>query len=306
MATHGRGRTRTRGETENNQLADNHAEFMAAMANLANTMEANAAATLQVIQRLGQPGGNRNRNGDGNGNGDGEGNDLGGAPMTLASFLKVYPPTFRGSTNSTEPDNRFRAMERALQAQHVPGNQYVEFAAYQLLGEAQHWWQGECQLLRLPNAEISWDVFQRAFYRKFFPESMREAKELELMQLKQGSLSMAEYTSRFEELCRFCRIRIFSELGNKVRVVEDCAKKVTEARGNCGYTNNRSRGDYLGPRDRTLREMDTLLSIFMVKETSEGQQYSVPPDKRRSSMLYLWASWTYIQVLPPWEEPICG
>ncbi|KAL4300511.1 hypothetical protein AHAS_Ahas17G0208200 [Arachis hypogaea] len=77
---------------------------MAAMANLANTMEVNAAVTLQAVQRLGQPAGNGGKNGD----------DLGGAPMTLATFLKVHPPAFRGSTNPTEVDNWFQAMDRAL------------------------------------------------------------------------------------------------------------------------------------------------------------------------------------------------
>ncbi|KAL4286437.1 hypothetical protein AHAS_Ahas19G0086100 [Arachis hypogaea] len=80
---------------------------MAEMANLANTMEANVATTLQVVQRFGQPVGNRNGNRDGNSNGDRNDNDLGGAPMTLASFLKIHPPTFRGSINSSEVDNWF-------------------------------------------------------------------------------------------------------------------------------------------------------------------------------------------------------
>ncbi|XP_015940503.1 uncharacterized protein LOC107466039 [Arachis duranensis] len=44
---------------------------------------------------MGKPAGNDNENK--NGNGEGDGNDLGGAPMTLASFLKVHPSTFRGS-----------------------------------------------------------------------------------------------------------------------------------------------------------------------------------------------------------------
>ncbi|KAL4315687.1 hypothetical protein AHAS_Ahas15G0210000 [Arachis hypogaea] len=109
---------------------------MAAMANLANTMEANAAATLQAMQRLGQPAGNENRNGEGNANDNakGSGDNTGGAPMTLATFLKT------------------------------------------------------------------------AFYKKYFPESAREAKEMELMQLKQSSLFVADYTSKFEELCRFSRV----------------------------------------------------------------------------------------------------
>ncbi|XP_016206620.1 uncharacterized protein LOC107646996 [Arachis ipaensis] len=148
------------------------------MANLANTMEANAAATLQSMQRLDQSAGNGNGNGEGNANDNAKGNDdnTGGVSMTLVTFLK---------------------------AQHVPLNQYVEFAAYQLAGEAQPWWQVECRFLQLQNCEIPWEVFQTAFYKKYFPESAWEAKEMELMQLKQGPMSVAEYTNKFEELCRF-------------------------------------------------------------------------------------------------------
>ncbi|XP_057759548.1 uncharacterized protein LOC130979980 [Arachis stenosperma] len=194
------------------------------MTNLANIIQVNTAVTMQAMEMMGQPAGNGN--GNRNENGKGDRNNLGGASTTLTSFLKVHPPTFKGSTNPTEADNWFQAMERALQAQHVPNNQFVEFAAYQLLGEAQHWW---------------------------------EARELELMQLKKGSLSVADYTSRFEELCKFSRvcqgapesyeiwkcikyqrglrdnimtvvapleIQIFFELLNKAQMVEECAKKV--------------------------------------------------------------------------------
>ncbi|XP_016192576.1 uncharacterized protein LOC107633467 [Arachis ipaensis] len=148
------------------------------MANLANTMEANADATLQAVQRLGQLAGNGNENGEGNANDNAEenGNNTGRVLMILATFLKVHPPIFRGSTNPTEADNWFQGMERALQAQHVSNDQYVEFAAYQLAGEAQHWWQAKCRLLQLQNADVPWDLFQTAFYKKYFPESVREAK----------------------------------------------------------------------------------------------------------------------------------
>ncbi|KAL4276210.1 hypothetical protein AHAS_Ahas20G0184400 [Arachis hypogaea] len=67
---------------------------------------------------VGQPAGNGNGNGEGNANDNAEGNsdNMGAAPMTLATFLKVHPPSFRGSTNPTESDSWFQAMERALQA----------------------------------------------------------------------------------------------------------------------------------------------------------------------------------------------
>ncbi|KAL4287383.1 hypothetical protein AHAS_Ahas19G0180700 [Arachis hypogaea] len=287
MATCGRGRTHTR-ESRNEQPADNHAEFMAAMANLANTMEANAVATLQAMQRLGQPAGNGNRNGEGNANDNAEGNgdNTGGVPMTLAMFLKVHPPTFRGSTNPTKADHWFQAMELALQAQHVPLNQYVEFAAYQLAGEAQPWWQAECRLLQLQNADIPWEVFQTAFYKKYFLESAREAKEMELIQLKQGSMFVADYTNKFEELCRFSRvcqgapetyeswkcikyqrsltdsimtavapieIRVFSDLVNKARVVEEYAKTVVASKDTHGRSYSRRHGKYFYPRGQSFK-----------------------------------------------------
>ncbi|XP_015949243.1 uncharacterized protein LOC107474159 [Arachis duranensis] len=180
---------------------------MAAMTNLANIMGATATATLQAVQRLGQPARNGKEIGERNANENAEGNgdNTRGALMTLAIFLKVHPSSFRGSTNPTEADNWFQAMKRALQAQYVPHNQYKEFAAYQLQEEAQHWWQEKCRLLQLQNADVLWDVFQTAFYKKYFPQSVREAKEMELLQLEQGSLSVSEYTSKFEELCRFSK-----------------------------------------------------------------------------------------------------
>ncbi|XP_016165200.1 uncharacterized protein LOC107607813 [Arachis ipaensis] len=106
----------------------------------------------------------RNQMNNENGNNGEEG------PMTLATFLKVHPMTFRGTTNPTEADNWLQAMEWALQAQQVPGEQWVEFATCQLQGEAQYWWQGTWRILQPDGA---------------------------------GQISIAEYTNKFEELCRF-------------------------------------------------------------------------------------------------------
>ena len=66
-----------------------------------------------------------------NGNGGREAQD----PITPATFLKVNPPKFKGTTNPTEADTWFQAMERALQAQLVPEEQRVEFATYLLTGK---------------------------------------------------------------------------------------------------------------------------------------------------------------------------
>ncbi|XP_016173173.1 uncharacterized protein LOC107615641 [Arachis ipaensis] len=170
----------------------------------------------------------------------GNNNDEDG-PMTLATFLKVHPPTFRGTSNPTDVDNWIQTMERVLQAQ-----------------------QGTRRILQPDDAAIPWEVFWTEFYKKYFPNSIRNAKELELMQLKQDQMSVTEYTSRFEELCRFSRIcqgapedfaewkcikyegglrsdilsffapmeiRVFSELVNKSRVAEECVRKAQQRKG---------------------------------------------------------------------------
>ena len=87
-------------------------------------MDAAIQVTAEVL-------GNQMNHGN-SGNNDEEG------PMTLASFLKVHLPTFKGISNPTEVDNCIHAMERALQAQQVPEEQWVEFKTYQLQGETQY------------------------------------------------------------------------------------------------------------------------------------------------------------------------
>ncbi|XP_072065771.1 uncharacterized protein [Arachis hypogaea] len=212
---------------------------MAAMANLANTMEANAAATLQAVQRLGQPTGNGNGNGNGEGNtndnAEGNGDNTGGVPMTLATFLKVHPPTFRGSTDPIEADHWFQAIERALQAQHVPLNQYVEFAAYQLAGEAQPWWQAECRLLQLQNADIPLEGDPETF------ESWRCIKYQR--GLKDNIMTAVAPME----------IRVFSDLVNKARVVEEYGKTVAASKDTHGGSSSRGRGKYFHPRGQSFK-----------------------------------------------------
>ncbi|XP_057739918.1 uncharacterized protein LOC130957031 [Arachis stenosperma] len=155
-----------------------------------------------------------------------------------------------------------------------------------LAGEAQHWWEAECCLLQLQNTDVPWDVFQTDFYKKYFPESAREAKEMKLMQLKQGSLSVADYTSKFEELYRFSRVcRVapetyeswkcikyqrglkdnimsvvtpieictFSDSVNKPRVVEEYAKIVAASKDTHGGNTCKERDKYFHPRGQSFK-----------------------------------------------------
>ncbi|XP_020224147.1 uncharacterized protein LOC109806177 [Cajanus cajan] len=50
---------------------------------------------------------------------------------------------------------------------------------------------------------VDWDCFRRVFLEKYFPDSVRHAKEAEFMRLHQWSLSIFEYAMRFKHLTHF-------------------------------------------------------------------------------------------------------
>ncbi|XP_042490177.1 uncharacterized protein LOC122070134 [Macadamia integrifolia] len=50
---------------------------------------------------------------------------------------------------------------------------------------------------------LIWEHFKVAFYNNYFPDSVRERKETEFMELNQGSNSVLEYQQDFEKLFFF-------------------------------------------------------------------------------------------------------
>ncbi|XP_015938744.1 uncharacterized protein LOC107464329 [Arachis duranensis] len=177
-------------------------------------------------------------------------------------------------------------MERALKAQLMPEEQCVEFATYQLTGEALHWWQRTRRLLQHGDDLISWDAFRVKFYKKYFSNSLRTEKEHGLLQLKQGVMSVSEYTNKFEKLYRFSRIcqgapgdfedwkcikyegglqsdilsfigpteiRVFFELVNKSRVVEECVRKAAVVENDYQESHRREHNQGFAPRGQEFK-----------------------------------------------------
>ncbi|KAL4365874.1 hypothetical protein AHAS_Ahas07G0149700 [Arachis hypogaea] len=89
MMTRGCGRGRDRGQNINAEpkiAINNPLNFTNALKNMVTAMQATAEAIVQQVN---------NKNGGNAKNG----------PITLATFLKINPPTFRGTRNPIEADN---------------------------------------------------------------------------------------------------------------------------------------------------------------------------------------------------------
>ncbi|KAL4315985.1 hypothetical protein AHAS_Ahas15G0239800 [Arachis hypogaea] len=163
---------------------------MTAMTNLANTMQAGAAATTQAMERIGRPAEN------GIGDDEGNGNNLGGVPMTLAVFLKSNLSLKQGFMYLAEYTKRFEELYRFSKV-----------------------------CLSVLESYEGWKCIK---YQRGLEENIMSV------------------VAPFE-------IRRFSELVNKARVVEECAKKLTLARDTCGGTNNRGLGKYLPLRTQNCK-----------------------------------------------------
>ena len=78
-----------------------------------------------------------------------------------------------------------------------------ELASYQLKNVTQTWckmWQDRCVL---GGVLVTWDLFKTTFLERFFPREMREAKVEEFIKLKQGSMTVREYSLNFVKLSRY-------------------------------------------------------------------------------------------------------
>ncbi|XP_052725926.1 uncharacterized protein LOC128194383 [Vigna angularis] len=125
------------------------------------------------------------------------------AEWSLESFLQHHPAKFSGKGLPDEADQWLRDIEKIFNAKRCPDENRLAYAEYLLTGEASHWWTSARAILADARQPITWEVFRTKFYEEYFPDSVRFAKEVEFLQLVQGSMSVSEYTNRFKHLVRF-------------------------------------------------------------------------------------------------------
>ncbi|KAK2444363.1 cleavage and polyadenylation specificity factor subunit [Trifolium repens] len=122
----------------------------------------------------------------------------------LERFLKNNPQAFNGGHNPDGAQKWLENMEKIFGAMRCSETQKVTLGTYMLQEDANYWWKNTCQRLGQGGAIITLDIFKREFLTKYFPTDMRNRKVVEFMELKQGNLSVAEYATKFEDICRFC------------------------------------------------------------------------------------------------------
>jgi hypothetical protein len=75
----------------------------------------------------------------------------------------------------------------------------VLFASHQLEGSASEWWDAYVNAHEEPH-NIEWQEFRNAFHTHHVPQGMIKLKRKEFQDLRQGSMSVKEYVTRFTQL----------------------------------------------------------------------------------------------------------
>ncbi|XP_028075804.1 uncharacterized protein LOC114278026 [Camellia sinensis] len=98
-------------------------------------------------------------------------------------------------------------MEKIFRALPCTERQKVAFATFTFKDDAQEWW-----LLILEKEDIvTWVRFLEVFYAKYFPDLLREQKAAKFIHLRQETMTVAEYESKFTQLARFATYVIPTE-----------------------------------------------------------------------------------------------
>ncbi|GAU26517.1 hypothetical protein TSUD_361500 [Trifolium subterraneum] len=121
----------------------------------------------------------------------------------LNRFLKHKSSFFVGGFNPDGAVKWVEEVEIIFDAMKCANENKLALGTYVLREEANQWWKNAKLRLGDRGVVITWEMFKREFFNKYFPADVRNKKVVEFMKLEQGNISVAEYAAKFESLCAF-------------------------------------------------------------------------------------------------------
>ena len=119
-------------------------------------------------------------------------------------------------------DHWSRQVDKILEALKITSDATkIKPATFQLEGESKVWWDWIKASRDLE--AMTWEEFSGLFMEKYFPAFARHAKSRELLELRQGTMTVLEYVAKFTELTHFADDYVATYMA-KVRKFEDGLK----------------------------------------------------------------------------------
>jgi hypothetical protein len=120
----------------------------------------------------------------------------------LGDFQRTKPPTFSYAMDPMDADDWLKSVEKMLQVVQCNNREKVLLASHQLSGPATDRWDTYVEAYEEPES-INWSEFSSAFCAHHDPQGVIKLKKKEFQDLKQGSMSVNEYVTKFTQLSRY-------------------------------------------------------------------------------------------------------
>ncbi|XP_022865485.1 uncharacterized protein LOC111385333, partial [Olea europaea var. sylvestris] len=144
-----------------------------------------------------------------------------GAISIVEQFRRYKPPTFDGNSDPLAVEEWIRGLERIFRHISCTNAQKVLCAEFMLVGAAGHWWESVSRTrTEEQQRNLTWEQFKDEVMAKYFPQALRDFKESEFLQLRQGNLSLNDYERQFEQLSRYAPYLVDTEV-KKIRRFEN-------------------------------------------------------------------------------------
>jgi hypothetical protein len=120
----------------------------------------------------------------------------------LRDFQCTKPPTFSHVVEPMDANDWLRSVEKKLQVVQCNIREKVLLASHQLSGRTTDWWDTYVEAHEEPES-INWSEFRAAFRAHHIPQGVIKLKKKEFQDLKQGSMSVNEYVTKFTQQSRY-------------------------------------------------------------------------------------------------------
>ena len=121
-----------------------------------------------------------------------------------------------------EADQWFRQVGKIFEGMEITSYGIrIRLPTFQLEAESQVWWDW---VKASKNLEaMTWEEFHDLFMGKYFSAFAQHAKSREFLELKQGTMTVLEYVTKFTKLARFIDDYVVTDMA-KVRKFKDGLK----------------------------------------------------------------------------------
>ncbi|XP_073294507.1 uncharacterized protein [Primulina huaijiensis] len=113
----------------------------------------------------------------------------------------MNPPECFGGADPLVALEGIKSLEAIFDYLKFTDRDKVSCNVFMLVKAACIWW--EATKVTVNVRQLKWEEFKELFYAKYFSREVKAMKVKEFLELRQDSLSVAEYTLKFEERCVF-------------------------------------------------------------------------------------------------------